>query len=154
VDLEERVAMAPTKDAQKLRRAAERKGKAEDQFQLGLLLCRGDEGMRQDLMAAAKWWSKAVAQGHADAQVHLEMMGRSDVTMPIATELPGAEKRDVQAGLFLRTSTRSTLSLRTKSARVREIPRVQVRRHKAFAPASVTCVSVYVCAFTLTLTVG
>jgi hypothetical protein len=30
VDLEEGVAMAPTKDAQKLRRAAERKGKAED----------------------------------------------------------------------------------------------------------------------------
>jgi hypothetical protein len=29
--------MAPTKDAQRLRRAAERKGKAEDQFQLGCL---------------------------------------------------------------------------------------------------------------------
>ena len=37
VDLEKGAMMAPTKDAQRLRRAAERKGKAEDQFQLGCL---------------------------------------------------------------------------------------------------------------------
>ena len=99
--------MAPTKDAQKLRRAAERKGKAEDQFQLGVLFYRGDEGLKQDLVAAAKWWSKAAAQWHADAQVHLEMMGRSDVPMPIATEPnPGADKRDVHARGLLRISTR------------------------------------------------
>ena len=117
--------MAPTKDAQRLRRAAERKGKPEDQFQLGRLFYRGDEGLKQDLVAAAKWWSKAAAQGHADAQVHLEMMGRSDVTMPNATKLtPGAEKRDVHAGGLLRTSTRPTSSRRTNSARERDIPRV------------------------------
>jgi len=60
--------MAPTKHAQKLRRAAERKGKAEDQFQLGLLLHHGREGLKQDKVAAAKWLSKAAAKEHAGAQ--------------------------------------------------------------------------------------
>ena len=60
--------MAPTKDAQKLRRAAERKGKAEDQYQLGFLYYLGEQGLQRDLVAAAKWWSKAAAQEHADAQ--------------------------------------------------------------------------------------
>jgi len=63
--------MAPTKDAQKLRRAAERKGKAEDQYQLGLLYHYGREGLKPDLVAAAKWWSKAAAQEHAGAQCDL-----------------------------------------------------------------------------------
>ena len=40
------VAMAPTKVAQKLRRLAERKGKAEDQYELGCLLYYGEEGMK------------------------------------------------------------------------------------------------------------
>ena len=38
--------MVPTKDVQRLRRAAERKGKAEDQFQLACLFLRRDEGDR------------------------------------------------------------------------------------------------------------
>jgi TPR repeat protein len=54
VDLEVRAAMAPTKDAQKLRRAAERKGKAEDQFRLAELYFKGKEGLKQDKVAAAK----------------------------------------------------------------------------------------------------
>jgi hypothetical protein len=46
VDLEDkrRGLMAPTKDAQKLRRAAERKGKAEDQYQLAILYYYGRRG--------------------------------------------------------------------------------------------------------------
>ena len=60
--------MAPTKDAQKLRRLAERKGKAEDQFQLALLHYNGREGLKQDRVAAAQWWHKAAAQEHAGAQ--------------------------------------------------------------------------------------
>jgi hypothetical protein len=60
--------MAPTKDAQRLRRAAERKGKAEDQCELARLLYHGGEGLKQDKVAAAKWWSKAAAQEHARAQ--------------------------------------------------------------------------------------
>jgi hypothetical protein len=63
--------MAPTKDAQKLRRLAERKGKAEDQYQLACLLYDGDEGLKQDSVAAAKWWSKAAAQEHTGAQYHI-----------------------------------------------------------------------------------
>jgi len=73
VDLEEAVAMAPTKDAQKLRRAAERKGKAEDQYQLAILHYNGDEGLKKDLVAAVKWLSKAAAQEHAVAQGTLGM---------------------------------------------------------------------------------
>jgi len=46
--------MAPTKDAQRLRRAAERKGKAEDQHQLGILYHFGREGLKQDKVAAAR----------------------------------------------------------------------------------------------------
>jgi hypothetical protein len=65
--------MAPTKDAQKLRRLAERKGKAEDQYQLGLLYHYGREGLKQDLVAAVKWLSKAAAQDHARAQCDLGM---------------------------------------------------------------------------------
>jgi hypothetical protein len=69
VDLkEEGVAMAPTKHAQKLRRAAERKGKAEDQHQLAHLLFNGREGLKQDHVAAAKWFLKAAVQEHAGAQ--------------------------------------------------------------------------------------
>jgi hypothetical protein len=60
--------MAPTKDAQRLRRVAERKGKAGDQFQLACLYYTGEEGLKHDLVAAAKWWSKAAAQEHAGAQ--------------------------------------------------------------------------------------
>jgi hypothetical protein len=60
--------MAPTKDAQRLRRAAERKGKAEDQHQLAQLLYHGGKGLKQDWVAAAKWWSKAAAQTHTGAQ--------------------------------------------------------------------------------------
>jgi hypothetical protein len=60
--------MAPTKDAKKLRRVAEKKGKAEDQYQLGYLLFHGREGLKQDKVAAAKWWRKAAAQEHALAQ--------------------------------------------------------------------------------------
>jgi hypothetical protein len=71
VDLEEGAAMAPTKDAQKLRRLAERKGKAEDQYQLAVLHCHGREGLKQDRVAAAKWFHKAAAQEHAGAQHHL-----------------------------------------------------------------------------------
>jgi hypothetical protein len=41
--------MAPTKHAQKLRRAAERKGKAEDQYQLALLFFHGEEGLKRDV---------------------------------------------------------------------------------------------------------
>ena len=70
-DLKETVAMAPTKDAQKLRRAAERKGKAEDQYQLGVLYHHGREGLEQDWVAAVKWRSKAAAQEHAGAQLSL-----------------------------------------------------------------------------------
>jgi hypothetical protein len=65
--------MAPTKDAQKLRRAAERKGKAEDQYQLARLLYHGGEGLKQDNVAAAKWLSKAASQEHANAQCDLGM---------------------------------------------------------------------------------
>jgi TPR repeat protein len=54
--------MAPTKDAKRLRRVTERKGKAEDQYQLACLYFYGREGLKQDLVAAAKWWSKAAAQ--------------------------------------------------------------------------------------------
>jgi len=68
VDLEEGFTMAPTKDAQRLRRAAERKGKAEDQFQLACLFFHGEEGLKQDLVAAAKWFRKAADQQHAGAQ--------------------------------------------------------------------------------------
>jgi hypothetical protein len=68
VDLEEWIAMAPTKNAQKLRRAAERKGKAEDQYQLGRLLYHRGEGLKQDWVAAAKCFCKAAAQEHASAQ--------------------------------------------------------------------------------------
>jgi hypothetical protein len=63
--------MAPTKDAQKLRRAAERKGKAEDQHNLACLLYHGREGLKQDRVAAAKWWCKAAAQQHACSQCEL-----------------------------------------------------------------------------------
>ena len=63
--------MAPTKDAQRLRRAAERQGKAEDQYHLGCLLYNGDEGLKVDKVAAVKWWSKAAAQEHARAQCDL-----------------------------------------------------------------------------------
>jgi hypothetical protein len=63
--------MAPTKHAQKLRRAAEMEGKAEDQYQLGLLYHYGNGGLKQDSVAAAKWWSKAAAQEHADAQYNI-----------------------------------------------------------------------------------
>ena len=63
--------MAPTKHAQKLRRAAERKGKAEDQFELACLLFHGEEGLKQDLVAAAKWFRKAAAQKLAGAQLLL-----------------------------------------------------------------------------------
>jgi hypothetical protein len=45
-DPKKEVAMAPTKVAQKLRRLAERKGKAEDQYELGCLLYYGEEGMK------------------------------------------------------------------------------------------------------------
>jgi hypothetical protein len=68
VDLEEGVAIAPTKDAQKLRRAAERKGKAEDQYRLALLHFHGREGLKQDRVAAAKWFRTAAVQEHAGAQ--------------------------------------------------------------------------------------
>ena len=71
MDLKWRVAMAPTKDAQKLRRAAERKGKAEDQYQLALLFFHGEEGLKQDLVAAVKWFRKAAAQEHARAQYNI-----------------------------------------------------------------------------------
>ena len=60
--------MAPTKDAQRLRRLAERKGRAEDQFQLALLFYDGREGLKPDKVAAAKWFRKAAAQEHARAQ--------------------------------------------------------------------------------------
>jgi hypothetical protein len=60
--------MAPTKVAQRLRRAAERKGKADDQFRLALLVYYGREGLKEDRVAAAKWLSKAAAQEHAGAQ--------------------------------------------------------------------------------------
>jgi len=63
--------MAPTKDAQRLRRAAERKGKAEDQHQLAVLHYHGKEGLKQDREATAKWWSKAAAQEHAGSQLCL-----------------------------------------------------------------------------------
>jgi hypothetical protein len=63
--------MAPTRNVQKLRRAAERKGKAEDQYQLTLHLYHGKGGLKQDLVAAAKWFSKAAAQEHAGAQMFL-----------------------------------------------------------------------------------
>jgi len=63
--------MAPTKDAQKLRRAAERKGKAEDQYEFGCLLYNGNEGLKVDKVAAAKWLGKAAAQEHAGSQCDL-----------------------------------------------------------------------------------
>ena len=65
--------MAPTKDAQKLRRAAERKGKPEDQFELACLFYHGAKGLKQDRAAAAKWLSKAASQEHAGAQRELGM---------------------------------------------------------------------------------
>ena len=65
--------MAPTKHAQKLRRAAERKGKAEDQYQLACLFDHGDEGLKHDRVAAVKWFRKAAAQEHAGAQRDLGM---------------------------------------------------------------------------------
>jgi TPR repeat protein len=70
--------MAPTKDAQRLRRAAERKGKAEDQYQLALLCYHGREGLKLDLEAAMKWLSKAAAQEHAPAaaQEHAPLLPR------------------------------------------------------------------------------
>ena len=60
--------MAPTKDAQKLRRVAEREGKAEDQYQFAYLFYTGGEGLKQDLVAAAAWFRKAAEQEHANAQ--------------------------------------------------------------------------------------
>jgi len=63
--------MAPTKDAQRLRRAAERKGKAEDQHQLARLFYFGREGLKQDRVAAATWFRKAAAQEYARAQFNL-----------------------------------------------------------------------------------
>jgi hypothetical protein len=60
--------MAPTKDAQKLRGGAERKGKAEDQYHLASLYYHGEEGLKQDRVAAVMWLSKAAAQEHAGAQ--------------------------------------------------------------------------------------
>jgi hypothetical protein len=72
-DLKQGVVMAPTKDAQKLRRPAERKGKAEDQYYLACLYYDGGEGLKQDKVAAAKWLSKAAAQEHAGAQHLLGM---------------------------------------------------------------------------------
>jgi hypothetical protein len=63
--------MAPTKNAQRLRRAAERKGKAEDQYEVGCLLYHGEEGLKQDRVAAVKWCSKAAAQQHAGALGYL-----------------------------------------------------------------------------------
>jgi hypothetical protein len=63
--------MAPTKHAQKLRQAAERKGKAEDQYQLGCLFYHGEQGLKRDSVAAAKWFCKAAAQEHSGAQVLL-----------------------------------------------------------------------------------
>ena len=69
MDLDKRVAMAPIKDAQRLRRAAERK--AEDQFQLAFLFYNGGEGLTQDRVAAANWLCKAAAQEHAGAQASL-----------------------------------------------------------------------------------
>jgi len=63
--------MARTKDAQRLRRAAERKGKAEDHYHLGCLFYNGHEGLKEDRVAAAKWFRKATAQEHAGAQGEL-----------------------------------------------------------------------------------
>jgi len=63
--------MAPTKYGKRLRRVAEKKGKAEDQFQLGNLFYYGEEGLKQDRVAAAKWFRKAAAQEHAGAQADL-----------------------------------------------------------------------------------
>jgi TPR repeat protein len=63
--------MAPSKDAKKLRRMTEKKGKSQDQYQLGCLLYHAVEGFTQDKVAAAKWWSKAAAQQHARAQTAL-----------------------------------------------------------------------------------
>jgi len=65
--------MAPTKHAQRLRRAAERKGKAEDQHALACLFYHGREGLKQDDEAAAKWFRKAAAQENADAEYGLGM---------------------------------------------------------------------------------
>jgi TPR repeat protein len=65
--------MAPTKDAQKLRRLAERKGEAKYQFQLACLFYTGKKGLKQDLVAAAKWWRKAAAQEHVGAQHNIGM---------------------------------------------------------------------------------
>jgi len=63
--------MAPTKDAKKLRRVAEKKGRAEDQYSVGCLLYTGEGGLTQDLVAAAKWFRKAAAQEHVRAQCSL-----------------------------------------------------------------------------------
>jgi TPR repeat protein len=60
--------MAPTKDAKKLRRVAEKKGRAEDQYQVGCDFYFARKGVKQDLVAAAKWFRKAAAQEHARAQ--------------------------------------------------------------------------------------
>jgi TPR repeat protein len=54
-----------------MRRAAERKGKAEDQYRLGLLLYHGEEGLKQDKVAATQWFRKAAAKEHAGAQTVL-----------------------------------------------------------------------------------
>jgi len=51
--------MAPTKETQKLRQAAERKGKAEDQHRLARLYYDGGEGLKQDRVVAAAWLCKA-----------------------------------------------------------------------------------------------
>ena len=92
MDLKLWVAMAPTKDAQKLRRAAERKGKAEDQYQLALLYSSGREGLKQDLVAAAAWSRKAAAQQHASAQYNIGRCYAKD---------EGVEQNDALAATWL-----------------------------------------------------
>jgi TPR repeat protein len=63
--------MAPNKHAEKLRRVAEKKGEADDQFRLGNLYYDGREGLAQDRVAAAAWWRKAAVQGLARARFRL-----------------------------------------------------------------------------------
>jgi len=60
--------MAPTKAGKRLRRVAEKKGRAQDQYDLANLLYHGWEGLKQDRVAAAAWFRKAAAQEHAGAQ--------------------------------------------------------------------------------------
>jgi TPR repeat protein len=67
VDLETRVAMAPTKFGKWLRRVAEKRGGAQDQLALGSLYYAGGEGLKQDRVAAAAWFRKAAAQEHPGA---------------------------------------------------------------------------------------